>query len=155
MARVLVDGHNLMHARGLDLGEDGRAQVLRDAALFAADRGTPVLVVFDAPHGSGTATTQQALVAVEYARGDADGAILAHVRRSRDARGIVVLTRDRALRAEVEALGARCDDPDALYRRKHAQKAPTRAVSDKPRGVSSDEVNYWLRRFAERDEGEW
>jgi predicted RNA-binding protein with PIN domain len=165
MARVILDGYNLLLAAGRGADDAARAALVREAARFRGERGVDVTVVFDARQGSGIrAATAYPGVSVLFARGEADAAILDLVRLSPAPRDLLVVTSDRRLAAAARDLGARVESGPAFAARRDARRAAPRSLrasqpasrqvrepgEAKPRDPSRAEVEEWLRRFAER-----
>jgi hypothetical protein len=152
--RVLLDGYNLLLGEGRGAGEAARDRLVRDAARYRSGRAIEVVVVFDSRQGAGSSAAPVAGVRVEYARGDADSAILEMVRKSRSPRDLLVVTSDRRLAEQARDLGARTEDV-ATFRARADRRAAgkPREKQDRP---SPSEVAEWLRVFGEkRGEDDW
>jgi len=156
MRRLLVDGYNLLQRAGRGVDEQARDQLVRDAARYRSTRRVEVVIVFDSRCGGGhVEPTAHPGVRVEYAAGDADSAILDLVRRSPDPRDLLVLTADRALARKARELGAQTEEGMRLLHPPHpAVRRPP--ATDKPGGISAEEVDYWLREFSQpTDDEDW
>ena len=153
MARVILDGYNLLLTSGAGADERARESLVREAARYRGERGIEVLVVFDSRVGGGTrSATAYPGVQVEFARGEADAAILDIVRRSRSPRDLLVVTSDRRLADAARDLGARSEDV-ASFRARAATRKRSRAGPVTSPGPSAKEVAEWLSTFSKpRDE---
>jgi hypothetical protein len=111
----LLDAHTVLHralpGAGADDDLDRRRRLLAAAARRRLGaNGDRVHLVFDAAPGAVRAGTsgRDGPVSWEYARGSADDAIVAWLRREEPRRGdVVVVTDDRELSGRARQLGAR------------------------------------------------
>ncbi|MGI8523517.1 MAG: hypothetical protein ACR2K3_09465 [Nocardioides sp.] len=114
---VVVDGANVVGSRPDGWWKDraGAARRLHES-LLVADLGELVVLVLEGQAKAGVRAGRDADVRVVHARGDGDEAIVAEVRRLRDAGDrVTVVTADRMLRARVEQLGAVTAGPSWLF----------------------------------------
>ena len=158
MARVIIDGYNLLLAQADDASPEAREGLLRELARYKGNRRIDLLVVFDSRTGTGNLErTPFPGVTVEYARGSADDAIVERVRRSTTPRDVLVVTSDRELTGRVRALGARTEDRDSFRQRDaHRRKSGGARLTDKTGPTSSEEIDYWLKEFENREtDDEW
>jgi predicted RNA-binding protein with PIN domain len=110
--RWIVDGNNVMGARPdgwwRDRGAAAKSLAER-VAVFAADSGDPVTLVFDGrPRDLGQPGIEL-LFADRPGRNAADQAIAERVEGDADPTAITVVTSDRELAARVEAAGAQVE----------------------------------------------
>jgi predicted RNA-binding protein with PIN domain len=161
--RYLIDGYNLLHAMGLLLGKVGphglekaRLALLgRLHARYGADAGR-VTVVFDASRAPPGAAAEQDYkgVRVRFAlREEADDVIEELIRSDSAPRRLTVVSDDHRLQ---NAARRRCcpvlgclDFLDELARPRPARAR--REAPAKPDGVSRDDLQRWLRTFADVD----
>lgn len=101
----IVDGNNLLGR----LGGGGRAELVAELTRLCRAKGKRVVVVFDGPPDSGRPKVQALgdVSIVFAAPRSADEEIVRRVQESRDPRGLVVVTDDRALASAVKNAGAR------------------------------------------------
>ena len=153
---LLIDGHNLIgQMRDLALSDpdDEQQLVERLAAYRRRRRRSEITVVFDPSPDGGPplrAEREYGGVRVIYASAGqrADEVICRLVRRARDRRGLTVISSDRAVQAEVRALGARVIAAHEFAR----QLAPARPREPgrKETPPTPEEVEDWLRLFETR-----
>jgi predicted RNA-binding protein with PIN domain len=171
--RYLVDGYNLMHAKGLlPPGTKGPAFAHARTRFLneLRNRLGPVdaartTVVFDARVAipDRPARTRHRDIEVVFAveEGDADSRLEALIAREATPKRLTVVSSDHRIRAAARRRGANTIDADAFWSRKPAGLAPTppRAASDEPardpiRGVSAAERAEWLEAFCGEEERE-
>lgn len=166
----LIDGYNLMHAKGL-LGKGMPSQqfarrrarfldmVAEALGPFEAARAT---VVFDAgePHSGRSECTTHRGMTVLYAVGDedADARIEELLRREPNPGGLTVVSSDRRVRVAASRRGAKSVDSDAFWFAAMEGRGarPVRAgLPDAEAGVelplSKAERDAWVGRFADAD----
>lgn len=153
---LLIDGHNLIgQMRDISLADpDDEEQLLQRLAAYRRRRRRQITVVFDAGEYGGLPGGREphlAGIRVLYARRGqrADDVICRLVRQSRDRRGCLVVTSDRAVAAEVRALGGDVISSQDFARELAATpgQAP---LPDKERPLSEGEVEEWLKMFSRR-----
>jgi predicted RNA-binding protein with PIN domain len=148
---LLIDGHNLI-ARLPDLhldDPDDEAQLVERLRRYQARTGKQLTVFFDSGLPGGPArdlSTSQVKVIFAPAGQSADALIVSRVRRSRDPRGLTVVTSDQNIIAAVEARAARVLRAEAFAAELDA--APTPSVPDEVT-LSQAEVEKWLALFDE------
>ena len=153
---LLIDGHNLIgHLPDLSLADPHDEQQLVERLLVLQRRQhSAMTVVFD-PGGTpllpGSGEHRGTLRILYAPPGQrADDLLLNLVRRARDRRGCILVTSDRALQAEARHLGATIVPADEFARRLSAAQAAPAPPSPKEQPPSPDEVEAWLRIFAQR-----
>ncbi len=148
---LLIDGHNLIaKLPGLHLDDpDDEAQLVERLRRYQARSGKRLTVFFDAGLPGGPAynlSTSQVKVIFAPIGQSADALIVGRVHRSRDPRGLTVVTSDQRIIAAVEARGARVVRAEAFAVELNA--APTPSVPDEVT-LSQTEVEEWLALFDE------
>jgi predicted RNA-binding protein with PIN domain len=154
---ILIDGHNLIgQLPMLSLRDpNDEEQLVGLLRSYQARTGKEITVIFD--HGGVFALPTRrhhGRVEVLFAPygSTADGVIARRVRRSRNPRGLVVVTSDRDLADKVTRHGARVRSSGAfaseLINLQDAQAAQHAWKENPP---SSDEVEAWLAMFGDRD----
>lgn len=154
---LLIDGHNLIgHSLDLSLRDpDDEAKLIARLRQYVACTGKQVTVVFDpspnddSPH-FGHEREQHGKLEVIFAapRSKADDVIRDRVSRTRDRKGLIVVTSDGALGNFVRQSGIRVQSSDEFA------KAMSRALSaappsdDKP-AAGKSEVGEWAHVFKE------
>jgi predicted RNA-binding protein with PIN domain len=122
---VLIDGYNLLHARGDAPAAPGRARLVRDVIRWAERRQRRVHLVFDAWAGGERVEREEARgpVTVCFTRyGErADEWIVRRVTARPEA---VVVTSDRAVQQAVRRRGAAVLDSEGFVDRLEAALAP-------------------------------
>jgi uncharacterized protein len=162
--RYLIDGYNLLHAMGLLLGKVGphglekaRLALLgRLHGRYGPDAGR-VTVVFDASRAPPGAEAEQDYhgVRVRFAlREEADDVIEELIRRDSTPRRLTIVSDDHRLqnagrRRQCPVLGC-LDFLDELARPRPAPAGRPEAPA-KPDDVSRDDLQRWLRAFADLD----
>jgi predicted RNA-binding protein with PIN domain len=130
---VLIDGYNLLHARGDAPAAPGRARLVRDVIRWAERRQRRVLLVFDAWAGGERVEREEARgpVTVCFTRyGErADEWIVRRVSARPEA---VVITSDRAVQQAVRRRGAAVLDSEGFVERLEAALDPE--GDDRPPG---------------------
>jgi hypothetical protein len=167
--RYLIDGYNLLHALGLLHGRTGphalenARRALLERLSRAADAGTgAITVVFDAAGTPPGAVGEEDYrhIHIYYALdGSADDAIETLIHREATPNQLTVVSDDHRIqqagrRRHCLVLGCL----DYLEQRQPWQQnkpvAPEEFV--KPEGVSCEEVQHWLREFADlADDPKW
>ena len=151
---LIIDGHNLIgQMRGLSLSDpDDESQLLARLSAYQRRRRDEMIVVFDSGLQAGLPGSPQrheSGLRVVYARTGqrADDVIvrLVHARGGRDCR---VVSSDRAVQAEVRALGAQVIPAPEFAQRLRPEATRPQAPSEKERPPSASEVEAWLEIFA-------
>jgi predicted RNA-binding protein with PIN domain len=166
MMKIMVDGHNLMHAddearAALDRQEPDRARVrlLEVVGAFARYHHKQALIVFDGSGGHPLPESARGPVQYCFSGPDrkADDVLLDRLRSSTGRREILVVTSDREvadaarhLGAKVQASAAFLQEVERLGRRRQKKK-PAPEPSGKRRGPSATEVEEMLMEFTEED----
>ena len=152
---LLIDGHNLIgrgHLPGLRLDDpDDEAKLVARLRTYCARARKRVTVVFDHGLPGGRSELSGGGVEVVFASGGraADGILRERIRRSRDPRGLVVVTSDNEVIAAAQAGGARVIRSEEFA----AQLSAPPPADDEEKDVhlSAGEVEEWLQMFEERD----
>jgi predicted RNA-binding protein with PIN domain len=160
--RYLIDGYNLLHALGW-APKRPRPQSLEKARLGLLNRlacrdGDPaeVTVVFDArgaPAGAGGDQSHRG-IRVIFARGqEADDVIEDHIAGERQPHSLTVVSDDRRLRRAARRHGCQemgcVDFIESLQRPAANPSQPPPSRPPKPEAASPEEVEHWLREFAD------
>ena len=146
---LLIDGHNLI-ARLPDVqldDADDEVQLVERLRRYQARTGKRLTVIFDRglPGGLEPALSTSKLKVVFAPTGrSADGLIVNRVRRSRDPRGLTVVTSDQKIIAAVESRGARVVRAETFA--SELDTVPTPATADDV-SLSQSEVDEWLALF--------
>jgi hypothetical protein len=146
---LLIDGHNLIgRLSDLRLGDPGdEAQLVARLRTYRARTGKRVTVFFDQglPGGRSRELSGGGVEVVFASTGHtADGILRERIRRSRDPRGLTVVTSDRAIIAAARARGARVIRSEEFA----AQLRTPRSVKvEEDVHLSAEEVEEWLRAF--------
>jgi predicted RNA-binding protein with PIN domain len=167
--RYLIDGYNLLHALGLLHGRTGphalenARRALLDRLSNAEDADTDAMtVVFDAAGAPPGAVGEEDYrgIHIYYARdGSADDAIEALIQDEATPSQLTIVSDDHRIqqagrRRRCPVLG--CLDYLEQRQRLHQDKPAAPEASVKPEEVSSDEVQHWLREFADlADDPKW
>lgn len=158
--RYLIDGYNLLHALGLLHGRTGR-HALENARLALLDRlcgdaeAATVTVVFDAAGAPPGAVGEEEYrgIHIYYALdGSADDAIEMLIHDEATPNQLTVVSDDHRIqqagrRRHCLVLGCL----DYLEHRQRLQQPKQAAAEEfvKPESVSGEEVQHWLREFAD------
>jgi len=153
----LIDGNNVIGQRvGWHRDKPAaRRRLLDELARLARAKGTRLAVVFDgAPEANFPDGSSYRGVKVFYARpgSDADRRITEIVERERNRQGLVVVTSDRTLTAQVRACGVRVVRSGEF--RRLLEEVPAPASEDAEPTVGDDEMAAWLRYFGVTSEDE-
>ena len=150
---VLIDGHNLI-GRMPDIclsDPDDEAQLVARLQAYAGRRGKRVTVVFDRglPGGRSQALSGGRVEVVFAPAGrNADRVLIGRIRRSRNPRGLTVVTSDLEVIAAAEEQGARVVHSEAFV--PELGTAPASASDGKADvHLSPDEVQAWLEVFGQ------
>jgi len=155
---LYIDGHNLIgsgHLPSISLADDAdEEELLRLIRRYRSRVRGKITVFFDGGIlGGHAADALSSSIEVVYAargRSDADSLIAGRLRRSRNPRGITVITDDHEIARTARQRGARVTST-----REFAQ----RLLSSLPSGdntrqdppIASEEVDEWLKIFGEAD----
>jgi hypothetical protein len=141
---VIVDGYNLLYARGEAPAPASRARLVTDLVRWARARGRRVVLVFDAWAGGTREVRQEAQgpVTVCFTRAGerADAFIVRWVGAHPEA---VVVTSDRAVQQGARRRGAAVLDAEGFAARLDAEAPPPGARAARPRARGSQAA--WLR----------
>jgi predicted RNA-binding protein with PIN domain len=162
--RILIDGYNLMHAKGLvppgrlSAGLHHARRRFLDAVaerLGAIDRASTT-VVFDAAHpppDRAHETTYKDMT-ILYAVGDenADARVETLIAAHPAPRSLTVVSSDRRIRQAADRRRAKCIDSDEFWtKRPEAERAVTEApIAKEP--IDPRESAHWQTVFAGADE---
>jgi predicted RNA-binding protein with PIN domain len=141
---VIVDGYNLLHARGDEPAAPSRARLVTDLVAWARARGRRVVLVFDG-WAQGTREAREEAhgpVTVCFTRfGEtADTFIVRWVEARPEA---VVITSDRAVQQGARRRGAAVLDAESFAARLAAEAPPPDARRARPRARGAQAA--WLR----------
>ncbi len=171
--RTLIDGYNLMHARGLmerDFGPDGlrraRTRFLDDlAASLGPLDSAGAVVVFDAAHPPpdrpDRAKHKGLTILFAVDDEDADARIEAILASHPTPKAVTVVSTDHRVRVAAIRKGARslsCDEflSQVADRGRKKKEAPAPALSPeetaRQQGPSAAEAAFWMNTFAHVDE---
>jgi predicted RNA-binding protein with PIN domain len=166
--RTLIDGYNLMHARGLMTGRFGPDGLRKARHRFLVDlaaaldpveaKGTTI--VFDAADPPADRPDRQAMKGMEilFAVGDesADARIEALIAAHSAPKSLTVVSSDHRVRIAAERRRARVVTSDAFLSDLDDRKArkgriapPKPAADGRERGPSKAEAAYWMAEFAD------
>jgi predicted RNA-binding protein with PIN domain len=153
---LLIDGHNLI-ARLPDLhldDPDDEAKLVERLRRHQARTGKRLIVVFDRGLPGGVEpdlSTGNVQVVFAATGRSADALIIERVRRSRDARGLTIVTSDQRIITTVEPLGARVMRSE-IFAAKLADELGTSPAPDEidDAVLSQSEVDEWLAVFEEK-----
>ena len=152
---LLIDGHNLI-GRMPDIrldDPDDEARLVPKLRAYSARTRKRVTVVYDhgLPGGRSHELSGGGVAVIFASTGrQADGIIRERIRRSRDPRGLTVVTSDQDIIRTAEARGARVMRSGDFA----AQLEMRRSVRvDEDVHLSKDEVEDWLKLFEGRPEG--
>ena len=141
---MIVDGYNLLYARGDAPAPASRARLVRDLVAWAQARSRPVVLVFDAwAGGTREARTEvHGPVTVWFTRAGerADAFIVRWVGEHREA---VVVTSDRAVQQGARRRGAAVLDAESFTTRLEAEAPPSGTRAQ--RGRACGPHTAWLR----------
>jgi predicted RNA-binding protein with PIN domain len=141
---VIVDGYNLLYARGEAPAPESRAQLVRDLVEWARARNRRVVLVFDAwAGGTREARTEtHGPVTVWFTRaGERADAFI--VRWVGDHAEAVVVTSDRAVQQGARRRGAAVLDAESFAARLDGDPPPSGAGAAGPRARGPQAA--WLR----------
>ncbi len=149
---LLIDGHNLIaHLSGVRLDDpDDEARLVERLRRYQARIGKRLTVIFDRGLPGGfdrDMSTSNVKVVFAPTGRSADALIVNRVRRSRDPRGLTVVTSDQKIIAAVEKQGARVVRSERFAAEMDA--APPYSESDDV-VLSQSEVDEWLALFGGR-----
>ncbi|MGH1363516.1 MAG: NYN domain-containing protein [Calditrichia bacterium] len=157
--QIVIDGYNLLRssayplAQKLDL-EEQRNELIRQLQTYSAKRGEKIVLVFDNSSGSMHQKSHGSLLHIIYsaASQEADDVIQALIRKSSNARSMIIVSSDRAIRHTAKDHGAmsmRSESfcADLLSSDESTTTYSTETPQDED--LSADEVAYWKRLFEE------
>ncbi len=134
----IVDGDNLLGTWAGRSRSDGERRTLaRDLDRWARDHGRALMIVFDGPTPP---VAPPGNVRFSGHGRSADDLILEAIRRSKDPRGITVVTSDRSLGDQCRHLQARVERADRFR-----PKMRERAGAEKPEKEA--DIEHWLEIF--------
>jgi predicted RNA-binding protein with PIN domain len=148
---LLIDGHNLIgRLPDLDLDDpDDEAKLTARLRAYCARTGKRVTVVFDRglPGGRSHELSGGDVEVVFAATGrTADSILRARIRRTRNPRGLIVVTSDREVIATARARGAQVVRSEEFVTRLSASQS----VPDEwDVQLSAEEIEEWLQVFKE------
>lgn len=152
---LLIDGHNLigrLHDLSLsDLNDEIR--LVTRLKTYAARGGKHITVVFDRgmPGGhSDNLSSGRVEVVFSAAGHTADGILRERVRRSRNPRGLIVVTSDREVIAVAQARGARVMRSEEFAERLERPR-PAEGSAREDIHLSEEEVEEWLDIFGVKE----
>jgi predicted RNA-binding protein with PIN domain len=162
--RILIDGYNLMHAKGL-LGKERRPAGLHHARRRFLDAVAAVLgpldragttVVFDAaepPSGGARETTYKEMTIV-FAVGDenADARMEALIAGHPSPGKLTVVSTDRRVQEAARRRGAKSVDSDGFWSMRARIERPRPAAAASERAEAGDNAAYWEAVFAGADD---
>lgn len=162
--RILIDGYNLMHAKGLITpARDGRGlhharrRFLDAVAAAVVPMDRPeTTVVFDAAkpiEGRPRETTYKEMKVI-YAVDDesADARLEAMIAAHAAPRTLTVVSSDRRVRRAAERRRAKVLDSDGFWSRQHRIEAPRPVEAPAPKPAPSDaEAAHWQVVFQEAE----
>ena len=141
---VVVDGYNLLYARGEEPAAESRAGLVRDLVAWAQAKKRRVVLVFDGWKGGGREARSEAHgpVTVWYTRAGerADAFIVRWVGEHAEA---VVVTSDRAVQQGARRRGAAVLDADSFAARLEGEPSPAAEAPAGARARGSRAA--WLR----------
>lgn len=160
--RYLIDGYNLLHAMGVLCGKVGphgleraRLSLLSRLCGQHGDNTADVTVVFDASGARPGAVAEEEYrgIHIRYAlEGEADDVIETLIQCEATPSQLTIVSDDHRLqhagrRRRCPVLGCL----DYLDEREHQRKSKPSAPEPptKPEGMSAEEVQHWLREFAD------
>jgi len=157
MEKILIDGYNLLYKddalknlaeRSL---EAAREQLVAGIAAYRTG-DMEIIVVFDGRGASTARNSSRPGVQVRFSAfpKTADQLIVELMDREPRRSSLTVVTSDRKdIGRVVRAEGVRWISSESfLGRLRRARKSASSPAIDKPRQVSEDDVEYWLKRFA-------
>ena len=149
----LIDGHNLIPKLGLSLRSvDDEMELVARLQAFCRATRKGVEVYFDGAPAGQAGTRKLGLVTAHFVRlgSSADAAIRARLKSlGRAARNWTVVTSDREVQANARAAGAQVVSSDAFAEQVIESIRAPPSKSDKSGGMSTEEVDEWLRLFRE------
>lgn len=152
---LLIDGHNLIgRLPDLDLDDpDDEAKLVARLRTYSARTGKKLTVVFDhgLPGGQSHELSGGGVNVVFASPGHtADGILRERIRRSRNPRGMTVVTSDRQVIATAQTRGTRVMRAEKFAARLNASPTShTEVEPEKNIQLSSEEVEEWLAMFGE------
>lgn len=152
---MLVDGHNLI-GRLPDIrleDRDDEARLVSRLQAYAGRTRKRVTVVFDRgmPGGRSENLSGGRVTVVFAPTGrNADRVLIERIRRSRNPRGLIVVTSDREVIAAAEGRGARVIHSEAFAGELEASPASSGGAKEDAH-LSPEEVEAWLALFEERE----
>ena len=149
----LIDGHNLIPKLGLSLRSvDDELELIPRLQAFCRVARKPLEVYFDGAPAGQVGTRKFGMVTAHFVRlgVTADSAIAARLKKlGRDARNWTVVTSDRRVQSDARGAGAQVISSEEFAGQViEALRAPAPGSANE-RGMSSDEVEEWLRLFRE------
>lgn len=149
----LIDGHNLIPKMGLSLrNADDEMQLVAHLQVFYRVERKPVEIYFDGAPAGQVGTRKFGMVTAHFVRlgTTADAAIASRLKKlGRAARNWTVVTSDRRVQSEARAVGAQVVSSDAFAGQVIESMRAPGSASPNERGMSTEEVEEWLRLFRE------
>lgn len=158
----LVDGNNLMHAlaaAGHDVGREGLCRLL----VPLVQQGQRVRVIYDGappPEGLAAQIAQTGVEVLYSGRASADDLLVREMHADSAPRLLTVVTSDREVRRAAEKRRCKLIGSEEFARKLLNIDAALRArkagrpiePKQKHKGLSSREVDFWLREFGFEEE---
>ena len=149
----LIDGHNLIPKLGLSLrNADDEMQLVKHLQVFCRASRKPVEVYFDGAPAGQVGARKFGLVTAHFVRlgATADAAIVSRLKSlQRGERNWTVVTSDRRVQSGARGVGAQVISSEEFAGQViEAMRAPA-SGSTQERGMSTEEVEEWLKLFRE------
>lgn len=151
---TLIDGHNLIgRLPDIDLADpNDEARLVAKLKTYCARTGRKVTVIFD--HGMPGGKSHELSGGGVDARfapvgRSADAVLRERIRKSRNPRGLTIVTSDRGIIARAESRGARVVRSEDFAEQLAGGTGDDVQEDEKP---AAGDVAYWMARFARRQE---
>jgi len=154
--KILIDGYNLLYKDGVLKNqaerslEEAREELIAAVAAYRTG-DMEIIVIFDGRGGESRGRTPRpAGVQVRFSRypQTADRLILEILEKEKRRRSLTVVTSDRKDIGRIaQAEGVRWISSESFLRRLRRLPRKPASGGEKPAGPSSEEMDYWLKRF--------
>ncbi|MBD3169863.1 MAG: hypothetical protein GF307_10305 [candidate division Zixibacteria bacterium] len=155
----IIDGYNLIFKDPLLAGymknqpETARRNLLQRLYTFKEYHKSRITVVFDGKIGIIPTEKSPAGIKVLFTKkGTADARIIKIVENASKPSGMIVVSSDfKDIGIQVKDLGARCISSEEFLEQLCSFEDEHKGAPEKPENITPDEVDYWLKRFENRD----
>jgi predicted RNA-binding protein with PIN domain len=153
--RLLIDGHNLIgQMSDIRLGDpNDEAELVLKLRTYCMRHKHRILLIFDngLPGGLSALSTSQVEVRFAPPGMPADTLLIKRIREVKDVNSVLVITSDRVIREVARQQRIRSMPSAEFATLLHLKTGKPRPIAeDRPESdTSSEDVEYWLKRFSD------